>query len=178
MGSRRTRVLLGALAAVAAVAALAVFGLASAHAPAGGRRAPALPPEALSGPRVTLASLLSGAHGRPALVVFWASWCTSCAQEAPALESFYRSPAGRGRMVGVDWSDPITGDARSFIRRYGWTFPILRDQEGTVGNDYGLGAGLPDTFVLDAQGHIRAVLHGPQSVSSLRTALAAVASSP
>jgi hypothetical protein len=36
MGSRRTRVLLGALAAVAAVAALAVFGLASAHAPAGG----------------------------------------------------------------------------------------------------------------------------------------------
>ena len=38
MGSRRTRVLLGALAAVAAVAALAVFGLASAHAPAAGRR--------------------------------------------------------------------------------------------------------------------------------------------
>ncbi len=81
-------------------------------------------------------------------------------------------------MVGVDWSDPITGDARSFVHRYGWTFPILRDQEGTVGNDYGLGAGLPDTFVLDARGHIHAVLHGPQSVSSLRAALAAVASSP
>lgn len=170
--------LVGMLAAVAAVAALVVFGLASAHAPAGGRRAPALPREALSGAPVTLARLLAGAHGGPALVVFWASWCTSCAQEAPALESFYRSPAGRGRMVGVDWSDPITGDARSFVHRYGWTFPILRDQEGTVGNDYGLGAGLPDTFVLDARGHIHAVLHGPQSVSSLRTALAAVASSP
>ena len=35
MGSRRTRVLVGMLAAVAAVAALVVFGLASAHAPAG-----------------------------------------------------------------------------------------------------------------------------------------------
>jgi cytochrome c biogenesis protein CcmG, thiol:disulfide interchange protein DsbE len=174
MSRRRPRVLVGALAAIAALAALAVFGFASAHTPADGRAAPALPSERLSGSQATLASLLAGARGRPALVVFWASWCTSCAQEASALESFYRSPAGRGRMVGVDWSDPITGDARSFIRHYGWTFPVLRDQEGTVGNDYGLGSGLPDTFVLDARGRIREVLHGPQSVGSLRTALGAV----
>jgi cytochrome c biogenesis protein CcmG/thiol:disulfide interchange protein DsbE len=180
MGSRRTRLLGGALlalAALAAVVALAVIGLASTSTPAGGRPAPALPREGFGGPPVTLASLLAGAHGRPALVVFWASWCTSCAQEAPALERLYRSPAGRGRMVGVDWSDPVTGDARSFIRRYGWTFPILRDEEGTVGTRYGLGAGLPDTFVIDARGRIRAVLRGPQTVSSLTTALASAASS-
>jgi peroxiredoxin len=80
-------------------------------------------------------------------------------------------------MVGVDWSDPETGAARAFIRRYRWTFPVLRDAEGTVGSDYGLGAGLPDTFVLDGRGHIRQVLRGPQTVSSLTRALAAAASS-
>jgi peroxiredoxin len=174
MRSRRMRMRVGALIAIPAVAALVAFGLTSVNPPPGGRAAPALPTERLSGPPVTLASLLSGARGRPALVVFWASWCTSCAQEAPALERFYRSAAGTGRMVGVDWSDPITGDARSFIHRYGWTFPILRDQEGTVGDAYGLGAGLPDTFVLDRRGRISKVLRGPQTVSSLRTALATV----
>jgi thiol-disulfide isomerase/thioredoxin len=148
-----------------------VFGLSSTSTPAGGRRAPALPREALMGKPTTLAGLLSGAHGRPAFVVFWASWCTSCAQEAPALERFQDSAEGHGRLVAVDWSDPRTGEARAFVRRYGWSFPVLRDVEGLVGNDYGLGAGLPVTFVIDANGRIGQVLHGPQSVSSLRLAM-------
>ncbi len=127
MGARRMRVLGVTLALLAAAVALAVFGLASSQSPAGGRLAPGLPRERLSGAPVTLASLLAGAGGRPALVVFWASWCGPCAEEAPALERFYRSAAGRGRLVGVDWSDPLSADARSFVRRYGWTFPVLRD---------------------------------------------------
>jgi peroxiredoxin len=166
--------LAGGLAALAAVVALAVFGLASSGQPAAGRRAPALPGESLSGGRATLASLAADAHGRAAVIVFWASWCTSCAQEAPAFERLYDSAEGHGRVVGVDWSDPETWEARKFVRRYGWTFPNLRDAHGLVGDDYGLGAGLPDTFVVSAQGRIREVLRGPQSVRSLRTALAQV----
>jgi thiol-disulfide isomerase/thioredoxin len=168
--ARRLRLLGLTLAAAAALAALAVFGLAS-HSTSG-RPAPALPRERLSGPAVTLASLLAGTGGRPALVVFWASWCGPCAREAPALERFSRSPSGRGRIVGVDWSDALSG-ARAFIRRYSWTFPNLRDAEGTVGNAYRL-TGLPTTFVLDAHGRIRAALPGPQSERSLQTALAGV----
>ncbi|HTU79726.1 MAG TPA: TlpA disulfide reductase family protein [Solirubrobacteraceae bacterium] len=173
MDARRMRVLGAALLACAALAALAVFGLASSGSSAGARLAPALPRERLSGPPATLASLLAGARGRPALVVFWASWCGPCKQEAPAFERFYRSAAGAGRLVGVDWSDPDTGEARAFIRRYRWTFPVLRDPEGTVGDEYGLD-GLPNTFVIDAHGRIRRVLRGPQSTASLRSALAAV----
>ncbi len=168
--ARRLRLLAGTLLLAAAIAAAAVFGLAS-HS-ASGRLAPALPREALLGAPVTLASLLAGAGGRPALVVFWASWCGPCAQEAPALERFSRSPAGRGRIVGVDWSDALSG-ARAFVRRYAWSFPNVRDAEGLVGNAYRL-IGLPTTFVLDAHGRIRATLRGPQSERSLRAALATV----
>lgn len=164
----RRRLLGWTLAASAALAALIVFGLAS-HS-SSGRRAPALPQERLSGSRVTLASLLASAGGRPALVVFWASWCGPCAREAPALERFSQSAAGRGRIAGVDWSDGLSG-ARSFIRHYRWTFPNVRDGEGTVGNEYRL-TGLPTTFVIDADGRIRAVLRGPQSEASLERALA------
>ncbi len=164
------RVLAWTLAAGALLAALVIFGLAPDGSTPAGRAAPALPHEQLVGPAVTLSSLLSGAGGRPALVVFWASWCAPCAAEAPALERFSRTAAGRARLVGVDWSDPISG-ARAFIRRYAWTFPNLRDAEGTVGNDYRL-TGLPTTFVLDAQGRISNVLRGPQSEQSLEQAVA------
>jgi cytochrome c biogenesis protein CcmG/thiol:disulfide interchange protein DsbE len=169
---RQLRVLAWTLALGAAVAVVAVFGLASSHT-ASGRAAPALPHESLAGGPVTLTSLLAAARGRPAAVVFWASWCGPCAQEAPELERFARSPAGRGRIVGVDWSDPLLSEARSFIRRYGWTFPSLRDAEGAVGYSYHL-RNVPTTFVIDAHSRIRATLIGPQSVHSLETALASV----
>jgi cytochrome c biogenesis protein CcmG/thiol:disulfide interchange protein DsbE len=162
--------LLGWTLAVAALVALIVFGLASTRSGSAGRLAPALPREQLVGPPVTLAGLLTAGDGRAALITFWASWCGPCGHEAPALERFSQSPSGRGRLVGVDWSDGLSG-ARSFIHRYSWTFSNLRDAEGTVGNSYHL-TGLPTTFVLNASGHIRAVLRGPQDESSLVRALA------
>jgi|NGEPerStandDraft_6_1074524.scaffolds.fasta_scaffold07321_3 thiol-disulfide isomerase/thioredoxin len=168
----RRRLLLTSTAIAAALVALIVFGLASNHSGPVGRRAPALPSERLAGAPVTLDGLLSTAHGRATLITFWASWCGPCAKEASALERFSRSAAGRGRLVGVDWSDALSG-AKSFVVKHAWTFPVLRDAEGTVGNDYRL-TGLPTTFVLDASGHIRSVLRGPQDAGTLARAMASV----
>ncbi|MEA2152406.1 MAG: cytochrome c biosis protein CcmG, thiol:disulfide interchange protein DsbE [Solirubrobacteraceae bacterium] len=168
----RRRLLLISTAIAAALVALIVFGLAADHSGPVGRRAPALPREHLAGAPVTLDRLLSEAHGRATLITFWASWCGPCATEAQALESFSRSPAGRGRLVAVDWSDALSG-ARSFVARHAWTFPVLRDAEGTVGNEYRL-TGLPTTFVLDASGHIRSELRGPQNAGTLKRAMASI----
>jgi thiol-disulfide isomerase/thioredoxin len=166
--ARRWRIIGGTLALVVALALVAVFGLASDRTASGGR-APELPRERLAGPPATLAGLLAGAHGRPVLVVFWASWCGPCVREAPALERFAQSAGGRGLIVGVNWSDALSG-ARAFIRRYAWTFPNLRDTAGVVGNEYRM-TGLPTTFVVDSRGRIGAVLRGPQDERSLQTAL-------
>jgi thiol-disulfide isomerase/thioredoxin len=170
MRLRRRALGLGALAAVA-IAALVVFGLAPSGKTVTGRKAPGLPAERLAGAHVTLPGLLASAHGRPAVVVFWASWCGPCAAEAPALEAFSRSPEGRGRIVGVDWSD-ARSPALAFIRRYGWTFPTVRDGEGLIGNEYDMTV-LPTTFVLAADGRIAAALRGPQTAASLGSALRA-----
>jgi thiol-disulfide isomerase/thioredoxin len=172
--ARRLRLIGGALALTAAIASAAVLGLAS-H-PTTGRAAPALPREALVGGPLTLASLLAGTGGKSALVVFWAGWCGPCGEEAPAIERFATSAAGRGRIVGVDWSD-ARSDAIGFIRRHRWTFPNLRDAEGLVGDAYHMTV-LPTTFVLDGRGRIRAMLRGPQNVASLQRALASVAPVP
>jgi len=170
--SKRARRLATTLVLLVAVVLLAVVGLASEGSSKGGRAAPGLPREELSGGPATISSLLTGAGSRSAAVVFWASWCGPCGKEAPALERFARSTAGHDRIVGIDWNDPVISEARSFIRRYGWTFPNLRDAEGTVGDAYRL-TNLPTTFVIDRHGRIEAVLRGPQDEMSLTRALAA-----
>jgi thiol-disulfide isomerase/thioredoxin len=153
------------------VALALVIGL-SGKGASGGRPAPALPRELLAGPPATLATLRATADGRPSLAVFWASWCEPCQHEAPAVERFARSPAGRGRVVGVDWSDEAQS-ARSFIGKYHWSFSNLRDGEGTVGYAYGL-RDLPTTYVIGADGRIEQTLIGPQTEQTLGHALTAV----
>jgi cytochrome c biogenesis protein CcmG/thiol:disulfide interchange protein DsbE len=130
------------------------------------RPAPELPSQVLAGPRTDLASL----SGKPALVNFWASWCHPCREEAPELKRFDEGLGDRGTLVGVDWGDDA-GNARQFIADSGWRYPILRDPSQKVGTAYGLN-GLPTTFVLDADGDIVQTLQGPQTVSTLRQALA------
>jgi thiol-disulfide isomerase/thioredoxin len=161
------RLLLWATAAVALVA-LAVFGLAASGG-RNGRLAPPLPRESLSGRAVTLAAL----RGHPVLVTFWASWCDPCLHEAPAIEQFVRGLDGRAALVGVNWSDPSLSAARAFVKRYGWTFPNLRDPQGAAGLRFGL-TGLPTTFVIDSSGRVRATLRGQQTQKTLAGALASV----
>jgi cytochrome c biogenesis protein CcmG, thiol:disulfide interchange protein DsbE len=168
--TRRLRVLSWTLLAGCAIAALVVFGLASGGSKQTGREAPQLPSERLAGPPVSLSSLLAGDHRRAALVVFWASWCEPCAHEAPALERLATSGLGQGRVVAVDWSDPESDNARAFIKRYSWSFPVLRDAEGTVGYQYGI-TNLPTSFVVGPDGRIRAILHGPQTQAEFAAAL-------
>ncbi len=158
------RRLLIAVIIIAAGAAFAVFGLKGrSTAP---RPAPSLPATALSGTPVTVGAL----RGRPAFVVFWASWCTPCASEAPAIERFARELGSRARLIGVDWNDPSRPDARAFVRRYGWSFPVLVDGDGLVGDNFGL-RGLPTTYLLDASGDIALTLTGEQTEHSLASAL-------
>lgn len=161
------RALIGWAVGAAVVVALAVFGLSSSKNAASGRAAPALPTDRLSGEAVSLASL----RGRPALVVFWASWCTPCEQEAPALERFARSLHGRATLVGVNWSDPSLAGAKAFVKRFGWTFPNLRDPDETSGQKFGV-SGLPTTYAIDSSGRIRDTLRGPQTQVTLAQALA------
>ena len=162
----RTRLVAAGCVAVALVALIAAGAFKTTSST--GRSAPALPAEVLRGRPITVSSL----GGRPALVNFWASWCTPCKQEAPELERFARSHRGKVAVVGIDWNDGA-GAARDFIRRYHLTYGLLRDGSGSVGSAYGL-SGLPTTFVLDSRGRIAATLRGPQTAADLHRALAPV----
>jgi cytochrome c biogenesis protein CcmG/thiol:disulfide interchange protein DsbE len=132
------------------------------------KAAPALPTQVLVPPAVTVDSL----RGKPAAVNFWASWCDPCRREAAAFARLPGQLGDRAHIVGVDWNDN-EGDARAFLKKYGWRFPVLRDPDGSAGDRYAL-TGLPTTFILDANGRIVRVLRGPQTATDVRAAVDAV----
>jgi cytochrome c biogenesis protein CcmG/thiol:disulfide interchange protein DsbE len=161
-----TPVSVAALVAVAALFGLLTYGVLQNgdesgidEALADGRR-PETP--ALSLPRLDRPGEMSLDDHRGKVVVlnFWASWCAPCRDEAPLLERWHKKIAAEGGTVlGVDALD-ATDDAREFVRRFGITYPNVRDVSGERLRPFGISA-YPETFVLDRQGRIAALVRGP-----------------
>jgi len=156
--------------AVLAVVGLLVFGLISkgSSGVALGDPAPATPlPRLQGGGDESLAQY----KGQWVLVNFWASWCIPCKQEAPALESFQRQHGGpRFTVLGIDSRD-LSGDGREFVRRYGLSYPQLRDGDGGAAHDFGT-TGVPENFLIDPAGKVRWLLRGPVDDEYLRNEVA------
>jgi cytochrome c biogenesis protein CcmG, thiol:disulfide interchange protein DsbE len=102
---------------------------------------------------------LADYRGKVVVLNFWASWCGPCKVESPLLERWHRRLSKQGGLVlGVDVQD-IDGDARAFVDEFGLTYPMLRDGPGDLRDEFGI-LGLPETFVVDRQGRIAAVVRG------------------
>jgi thiol-disulfide isomerase/thioredoxin len=67
---------------------------------------------------------LARLQGKPVFINFWGSWCPPCKREAPDLRTFSNGLGGRAAMVGVAIDSP-SADARTFIRKAGWRYPIV-----------------------------------------------------
>jgi cytochrome c biogenesis protein CcmG, thiol:disulfide interchange protein DsbE len=105
---------------------------------------------------------LASLRGKPAVINFFASWCEPCKAESKVLESAWQQYKGKVHFVGVDYHD-VTSDGLRFVRVHDITFPAVQDGSGTIGDRYGL-TGVPETFVVNAQGHLLAHIAGTLTV--------------
>lgn len=184
--SPRSRITAIALVAVGAVvlSTVTVLGLHWATA-SSSRKAPAMrqaqttgftkldrPAPALLLPSLRGAGSVSIARltGKPIVVNFWASTCTVCKSETPAMASVARTLGGRVTFVGVDSVDRH-GPAMAFITKYHVPYPIGFDPQGAAAIKYGVVA-LPVTFFLSPSGKtIMGENIGALTSGSLRTIL-------
>jgi cytochrome c biogenesis protein CcmG/thiol:disulfide interchange protein DsbE len=105
--------------------------------------------------------------GRPVVVNFFASWCVPCKKETPLLARFFRTAHGRIAVIGVDVNDATTAALR-FVRLAGVTYPVVVDRSAATSIAWGVVA-IPQTFFLDARGHvIRRVLGAVTLVELIR----------
>ena len=84
----------------------------------------------------------------------WASWCYPCQQETPDLVAMSKKYTGKVEFVGINMtSDDSVTDAKSFVHKYGISYPVLLDTKGAFSHDYQV-IGYPTTFIVDPNGTI------------------------
>lgn len=96
---------------------------------------------------------LADLKGRAVVLNFWASWCSPCKEELPLLESNWRQMQAQGKPVvflGIDFEE-ARGDAASFLRQQGITYPAALDTDGSAASSYKI-VSLPDTIFINRQG--------------------------
>lgn len=115
-----------------------------------GAAAPALTLPVLGDPTSTAS--LAGTPGGYTVLNFWASTCSACVREMPAMEEAHRALGAGVTFLGVDVSDPA-GPAAAFARSSGVTYRLLADADGTAAGAYRI-PGLPFTAILGPDGTV------------------------
>jgi cytochrome c biogenesis protein CcmG/thiol:disulfide interchange protein DsbE len=103
---------------------------------------------------------LADFRGKVVVLNVFASWCGPCALEAPLLSREQRALAhSDATLIGVTYLDN-SSSSEQFARRYGITYPVLRDVSGNFVRSFGT-TGVPETFVINRQGRIQALERFP-----------------
>ena len=121
-----------------------------------------------SGESIDLTSL----RGKPVVLNFWATWCAPCWEEHPILNETSRAHGDRVQFLGVVFQDEET-KILGFLQQRGAAYPTVVDDRGKTAIAYGVG-GVPETFILDANGTIVVKHDGPISAEQLQSYLAEV----
>jgi len=122
-------------------------------------------PAARSVDGLAKADLVTG--GRPVLVNVWASWCGPCRVEHPLLMQLAREGVP---IYGINQKDRPEA-ANRFLRELGDPYERVGvDRTGRVSIDWGV-YGVPETYVVDGNGIIRARHVGPLTVEDVEKTL-------
>ena len=102
--------------------------------------------------------------GRVSIVNVFASWCFPCRVEHPLLMRLARNP--KVRIFGLNYKDRPE-DARAWLKELGNPYDRIGvDRDGRIAIDWGV-YGVPETFIIDAEGRIRYKHVGPITPSDL-----------
>ena len=93
----------------------------------------------------------------PVIVNFWASWCAPCKVEHPVVTQLAQTSGAP--IIGVAYRD-APEDAAAYLKELGNPYAEIRlDPEGQGGFSFGI-KGVPETFVIGADGKILARVSG------------------
>ncbi len=120
-----------------------------------GSPAPDFSLPSLNGQDINLEEL----RGKPVLINFWAIWCDPCLVEMPLLEETSQKYSANGLVIiGINQGDSFA-DVKDFAQEEDLSFPILVDQNESLGRLYSL-SGYPTSVFVDRDGIIRALYLG------------------
>ncbi|MSP37528.1 MAG: TlpA family protein disulfide reductase [Deltaproteobacteria bacterium] len=109
-------------------------------------------------------------HGKPLVLIFFASWCDPYRDEMPLINEL----ASQGSKEGFSVLGVAVEDTRAAVSEFAkeakLIFPIALDLNSTVKRAYRI-FGPPATFFIDGQGIVRDIVLGPATTERARKAL-------
>ena len=112
---------------------------------------------------------LSDAKGQVILLNFWATWCSNCVKEMPAIEKLYEEYSDQITIIGVNvGEDKDTVD--TFVEAKNYPFPIAYDTDSEISNLYP-SAGIPYTVIIGKDGLVTETFLGAKDADSQYTKL-------
>lgn len=120
---------------------------------------------AISGPTLDGGSF-TASTGKVLVLNVWASWCSPCRAEAPALQELSMKYP-EVQFLGVLTRDSLVA-ARAFVERFGIQYPSLVDDAILLKFHGQLTPNaIPTTLIIDTQGRIAARVSGEVTYSAL-----------
>jgi cytochrome c biogenesis protein CcmG, thiol:disulfide interchange protein DsbE len=111
---------------------------------------------------------LASLRGHPVLINFFASWCIPCRIEQPILMRLANQE--HLPLYGINYEDK-PADAAKLLASLGDPYRAVGlDPKGRTGLNFGV-YGVPETFVLDRDGHIRKRFAGPLTAEQVEQEL-------
>jgi peroxiredoxin len=148
--------------------------VASGHAIVGGT-SPNFTTQDLGGKKVSLSDF----SGRPVLLSFWATWCTVCHDELPALQRLqeqYR--AGGFAVLLVNFRETSNDRMRQYLSGLQVNLETVVDPDGAIASAYGVDVGLPVNVLVDRSGKVARILVGEVPVATIESAIQQAVSPP
>lgn len=156
------------LAITLATAVVAWFSGTARGADGVGEAAPDFTLKTTDGKSLTLSDL-KGKRG--AVLVFFATWCPGCMEEAPVVKKFVDSVRDKNVLVyGINLRQDAD-KVEKFVKEYGINYRILMDTDAAVATKYNV-TGIPLVVGVDSEGVVRYRDNGlPQDWSGLAASL-------
>jgi len=164
---RRSQLVLALIGAVVvALVGIAACGERGAAGVAPGQPFPAVPLVSLTGNHSLAPEAL---RGKALVISFWATWCEPCRKEMPSLERLHRlADPAKLSVIGLS-VDTDLNLAREFLHQHNLTFPHYTDAEQKLARDLLQIKAFPATFLVAADGSVKAQITGPRDWSSADT---------
>ena len=104
---------------------------------------------------------LTDFRGKPVLLNFWAARCGPCVFEMPLLQGIYEETKWQqeGLVILAVNLQESADDVQYYLAANGYSFTVLLDVNGAVGNKYNI-RGIPTTFFIDKDGIIKDMVLG------------------
>jgi len=109
---------------------------------------------------------LSQFEGKPALIYFWASWCSICKAMRHSIDAI----ADDYPVMTLALQSGDAAEVKRFMKTQRISIPVVPDPDGVIGRRFGI-HGVPAAFVLGPDGAIRFATTDYTSEPGLRVRL-------